>query len=173
MVLLSNHNICFGWEIKKIFANTHSYLEPWNFIEKIIFEPQMTQFRVWTRCVIKGLDCRGIIYLRAFLIKKKRCTQLNHLYHTKIVLIEQAGNSRQNMSGLSWLLSLCMLGNFSCFTCHLRLFFKINFFSKLSREHNTVRVSNSLDPEQDRHSVGPDLGPNCLQRLSADDKSHC
>ena len=22
-------------------------------------------------------------------------------------------------------------------------------------------------------SVGPDLDPNCLQRLSADDKSHC
>ena len=34
-----------------------------------------------------------------------------------------------------------------------------------------MRVSNSLDPDKDRHSVGPDLGPNCLQRLSADDKS--
>ena len=31
---------------------------------------------------------------------------------------------------------------------------------------NTFRASNSLDPDQDRHSVGPDLGPNCLQRLS-------
>ena len=30
-------------------------------------------------------------------------------------------------------------------------------------------MSNSLDPDQARHSVGPDLGPNCLQRLSADD----
>ena len=27
-----------------------------------------------------------------------------------------------------------------------------------------------LDPDQDGHSVGPDLDPNCLQRLSADDK---
>ena len=36
----------------------------------------------------------------------------------------------------------------------------------------TIRVSNSLDPDQARHFVGPDLGPNCLQRLSADDKSH-
>ena len=26
-------------------------------------------------------------------------------------------------------------------------------------------MSNSLDPDQDRHSVGPDLVPNCLQRL--------
>ena len=29
-------------------------------------------------------------------------------------------------------------------------------------------MSNSLDP--DPHFVGPDLGPNCLQRLSADTK---
>ena len=33
---------------------------------------------------------------------------------------------------------------------------------------NTIRVSNSLDPDQARQNVGPDLGPNCLQRLSAD-----
>ena len=32
-------------------------------------------------------------------------------------------------------------------------------------------MSNSLDPDQDRLSVGPDLNPNFLQRLSADDKS--
>ena len=30
-------------------------------------------------------------------------------------------------------------------------------------------MSNSLDPDQDGHFVGPDLGTNCLQRLSADD----
>ena len=35
---------------------------------------------------------------------------------------------------------------------------------------NTVRASNSLDPDQVRCFVGPDLGPNCLQRLSADYK---
>ena len=28
---------------------------------------------------------------------------------------------------------------------------------------------NSLDPDQTRHSVGPDLGPNCLERLLAED----
>ena len=33
-------------------------------------------------------------------------------------------------------------------------------------------VSNCLDPDQDRRSVGSDLGPNCLQRLSADNKNH-
>ena len=32
-------------------------------------------------------------------------------------------------------------------------------------------MSNSLDPDQARQNVRPDLGPNCLQRLSADDTS--
>ena len=31
-----------------------------------------------------------------------------------------------------------------------------------------LRCQTVLDPEQARHFVGPDLGPNCLQRLSAD-----
>ena len=35
----------------------------------------------------------------------------------------------------------------------------------------TIRVANNLDPDQARLFVGPDLGPNCLQKLSADDKS--
>ena len=32
-----------------------------------------------------------------------------------------------------------------------------------------TRESNILDPDQSRHSCGPDLGPLCLQRLSEDD----
>ena len=34
---------------------------------------------------------------------------------------------------------------------------------------DTIRVTNGLDPDQDRRSVGPYLGRNCLQRLSAAD----
>ena len=41
-------------------------------------------------------------------------------------------------------------------------------FSKNSFRY-TIRVSNSLDPDQAKHFVGPDLGPKCLQKLSADD----
>ena len=33
---------------------------------------------------------------------------------------------------------------------------------------NTIWVSKSLDRDQVRHFVGPDLGPNRLQRLSVD-----
>ena len=36
---------------------------------------------------------------------------------------------------------------------------------------HTIRVSISLDPDQTRPFVRSDLGPNCLQRLSVDDKS--
>ena len=32
-----------------------------------------------------------------------------------------------------------------------------------------ITVSNILDPDQAQHFVRPDLSPNCLQRLSADD----
>ena len=30
-----------------------------------------------------------------------------------------------------------------------------------------IRVSKSLDPDQERHFVGPDMGPICLQKSSA------
>ena len=50
-------------------------------------------------------------------------------------------------------------------------FFKTNFFFQKKTFMNTIRVSNSLDPGQARLFVGPDLGPSCLQRLSADDNS--
>ena len=36
---------------------------------------------------------------------------------------------------------------------------------------NTISVSNSLNPDQARHFAGPELSPNCLQGLSADNKS--
>ena len=54
------------------------------------------------------------------------------------------------------------------FAVILLIFFKINFLKNYFR--NTIRVSNSLEPDQDWHSVGPDLAPNCLHRLSAHDK---
>ena len=34
---------------------------------------------------------------------------------------------------------------------------------------NTSIMWNSFDPGQARQYVGPDLGPNCLRKLSADD----
>ena len=50
-------------------------------------------------------------------------------------------------------------------------FFRINIFKNSFR--NTIKVSNSLNQEQARHFVGPDVGPNCPQRTSADDTCVC
>ena len=47
--------------------------------------------------------------------------------------------------------------------------FKIVFQKKSFRNSIRLRVSNSLDQDQARHFVGPDLGPNCLQKLSAEE----
>ena len=46
-------------------------------------------------------------------------------------------------------------------------FFKINVSKIISR--STIRVSISLDPDQDQCFFRPDLVQNCLQMLSADD----
>ena len=52
-------------------------------------------------------------------------------------------------------------GIFFLIFCHQLTFFKIKFFEKLIVN---TSASNSLDPDQTRHFVRPDLGPNCLQK---------
>ena len=39
-------------------------------------------------------------------------------------------------------------------------------FSQKVLSGTLSRVSKGLDPDNDRRFAGPDLGPNCLQRLS-------
>ena len=51
-------------------------------------------------------------------------------------------------------------------------FFQNELFSKKILS-GTLPVLKSSDPDQDRPYVGPNLGPYCLQRLSADDKNDC
>ena len=58
-------------------------------------------------------------------------------------------------------LTLCILDIFFILFCRLLIFSK-STFSK-SSFGNTLRVSNSLDPDQARRFVGPVPGPNCLQ----------
>ena len=48
----------------------------------------------------------------------------------------------------------------------------MTFKNIFSQKNNTIRVANNLDPDQDRPSVGPDLGPKCLQMLSVDDERY-
>ena len=55
------------------------------------------------------------------------------------------------------------------------LFVADRLFSKSTTSknslRNTIRVTNSLNPDQARHFVRPDLGKNCLQKLSVNDTS--
>ena len=60
-------------------------------------------------------------------------------------------------------LSICMLGNYSCFYFRLLTFLKNKVF-KNKPPRTTIRVSNSLDPDEDGHSVGLHLGSKCLQK---------
>ena len=61
-----------------------------------------------------------------------------------------------------------MLGNFSCVLLYTD-FFQNPLFQKILS--GIPSVSNSLDPDKARLSFEPDLGSNCLQRLSADNTS--
>ena len=62
-----------------------------------------------------------------------------------------------------------MLGNFVCFLSSADSFLKSTFSKNSVR--NITTVSNSLNADQTGLLVGPDLGPNCFQGLSADDTS--
>ena len=68
-------------------------------------------------------------------------------------------------------LTLCMLGNFASLSVVCSFLFVCFSKSTFSKNYlrNTFKVSNSSDPDQARRSVGPDLDPNFLQRLTADD----
>ena len=60
--------------------------------------------------------------------------------------------------------TLCMLGNVAC-TLPSADFYQNQHFRRKSFR-NTTRVSNSLDIWS-----GPNLGPNCLQKLSGTQKN--
>ena len=54
--------------------------------------------------------------------------------------------------------------------CRLLISFQNQLFRK-NKLRNSIRVSSSLAPDLARRFVGPDVDPNFLQRLSADDTS--
>ena len=60
-----------------------------------------------------------------------------------------------------WIFEYCFYYSFIIYYCAIFYSLDAGFFK-------TIQMSNSLDPDQARYYVGPDLGPNWLQRLSAD-----
>ena len=61
----------------------------------------------------------------------------------------------------TWQFTFFLRSTFSCF-------FVIGwFFSKSRFSNSSFSMSSNLNPDKAWHFVRPDLGPNCLQRLSA------
>ena len=56
--------------------------------------------------------------------------------------------------------------HFACWEIFLNFLSSVDFFKTYFRK--IISESNSLDPDQDRCLIGPDLGPSCWARLSAD-----
>ena len=82
-------------------------------------------------------------------------------------------------TNLSFDVTVRRLVNYECFFFFFFFFFCIAsaefFFPKSSNSKKILPeipfVSNSLDPDQAPPNVGTELGPSCLQRLSADNTS--
>ena len=119
----------------------------WNTVRKVILQQ-------WTCMVMWNIKLKGMMSR----------TEYKLVFHPRVKLVTLGWVKRSNIIKFLWKcgdfqwhtfkLALCMLSKFSCFCCHLL---------------NTIRLSNSLAPHQAWHSLGPDLSPNCFQRLSADE----
>ena len=82
-------------------------------------------------------------------------TTYSSLWHSPTNQIARV-QSPTNKRSLPW-----SLGKFSCVLTPAD--FSMNYF------RNTIKVINSLAPDQVWHFAWPDLGSNCLQMLSVDD----
>ena len=119
---------------KQIYSETQYYLR------FVILKPERASVPLTTFGVI-GLSR----HFRNFLISHANCSTekkpFNSLYvYWYIYQVLRLLNTQHIFK-----VTLCMLGNFSCFCCHLLTIIKINFFQKNSLR-NTIRVSNGLEP---------------------------
>ena len=108
--------------------------------------------------------CRLLIFFKINFFKKF-FQEYNQRFQTVWIQIKP-----DDLLGLNWIQTVCkdyqqttVNKTTICLLGCLLTFFKINFSKNYFR--NTIRESNGLDQNQDRHS---DLGPTCLQRLPAD-----
>ena len=85
----------------------------------------------------------------------------------KVLILKRKIYLMFNIKVWACLFPLCLLVNFSYFCCCLLTSSIINFFKKFFQEHfkSTIRVSYNSNPDQERQSVGPDLGRNGFHRF--------
>ena len=115
--------------------------------------------------ILQNQPLKLLCILCQFIIKyikiKSRISKLYAFFHKKNAHCYLIPHSFANVLYLS----TCMLGNFYC---RLLTFFKIIFLQKKTTG-TTIRVSKSLDTDQDRHSVVFFWVQTVCERLLADD----
>ena len=134
------------------------------------------KYRISIRRKISSLDC-GLYYNAAYMTK---CRSDQEKIICKSLWVQglwpvrsdsnQPARTVYNLKIRNLFITICMLDNFAssfvvCCSFFVCVFFKIDFSKNSFR--NTIIVSKWLDPDQARLFVGPDLGPNCLQRPTA------
>ena len=95
-----------------------------------------------------------------------KCKALSIVYYMYMYVGEKM--QRLNNIYLGQGLHCSQVTNYACFSVVCWFFFS-NQTWIFFRNTCTIKVLNSLDPDQARHLVAYDLGPTCLQRLSAAD----
>ena len=122
-------------------------------------------FKIFLFLALVDILFSAISHCSHLLLKMKSCYNIMSLAKSTLLVVEKF-HTDDTVS-----VKKCILITFGCsnnaflIPCH---FIILPIFNSLDA---TSRVSKSLDPDQAQHFVGPDLGPNCLQRLSADNKS--
>ena len=105
----------------------------------------------------------AIAHCSHLLLKSRVATNISHWLKVQSRWFKNYIFARKCILISFWIFKYCF---YYSFTLYCFVIFRYCFFFK------TIQVSKSSDPNQARHFVGPDLGPICLQRLSADNKSH-
>ena len=145
-VLLSTQNICLNWWVRKYFQFYAQIL----YLSKPMFSLSMVQL-LCIQCYIYHLVFDKMLFFyqncKIFSPPWKHFSRVPTCF---CCAIRKTDWQR-----------LLIPGYVKLFACW---FFEKLTFSKNSFR-NTISVSNMLDTDQSRHFVGPDLGPNCLQKV--------
>ena len=122
-------------------------------------DPDIVSVLIWVQTVCKGYQQTTFVVI---------CVLFSKLTFFKKFFQEHYQSAKQFEYRPGPTFCACWV-IFYAFVVFCWLFSKLSFSKNSFRD--TINVSNGFYPDQDWHSVRPDQGPNCLQRLSADDKS--
>ena len=147
----------------------------------IQIRPDILSGLIWIKTVCKGYEQTTLVgkeltgpmswtgsifyHFDIWVFISQRDSSFEHPKH----MFKLMGKNIITILRLTISLTHCLLGNFCCIFVICWSFWKSTF--KKNSFRNTIRVSNSLDPDQAQRFVGPDLDKNYFQTLWADSTS--